>query len=113
MPLTIPYPCVIIQELPTHPMIRAIAGAHCPTCSDGVYNGDEGGVDCGGSCTKKCPLYDFTSFKFLPIVSEQRDGPTYSQMKSAYAGQVWLHDSGMVNTTEDHSVNTTEDHSVY
>nr|CEL65316.1 TPA: sushi domain (scr repeat) domain-containing protein [Neospora caninum Liverpool] len=26
-----------------------------PTCADGVRNGDETGVDCGGSCPKKCP----------------------------------------------------------
>ena len=27
----------------------------CPTCSDGVQNGDETGVDCGGSCPTTCP----------------------------------------------------------
>ncbi len=26
-----------------------------PSCSDGKKNGDEGGVDCGGSCSKLCP----------------------------------------------------------
>lgn len=26
-----------------------------PCCSDGIMNGDEEGVDCGGSCTTKCP----------------------------------------------------------
>lgn len=26
-----------------------------PCCSDGKMNGDETGVDCGGSCTTKCP----------------------------------------------------------
>ena len=26
-----------------------------PTCTDGVQNGDEEGVDCGGSCTNACP----------------------------------------------------------
>ncbi|HFA51322.1 MAG TPA: hypothetical protein ENJ95_20095 [Bacteroidetes bacterium] len=31
--------------------------AACPTCSDGVQNGDETGVDCGGSCTA-CPTCD-------------------------------------------------------
>ena len=28
---------------------------HAPTCSDGVQNGQEGGVDCGGKCQKICP----------------------------------------------------------
>ncbi len=28
--------------------------AACPTCDDGVQNGDEEGVDCGGSCPDEC-----------------------------------------------------------
>lgn len=27
-----------------------------PTCSDGLHNGDEAGVDCGGSCALLCPF---------------------------------------------------------
>lgn len=27
-----------------------------PTCDDGVKNGSEFGVDCGGSCPKECPI---------------------------------------------------------
>ena len=27
----------------------------CPTCNDGIQNGDETGVDCGGSCPLACP----------------------------------------------------------
>ncbi len=27
----------------------------CPTCTDGIQNGDETGVDCGGSCPNICP----------------------------------------------------------
>jgi len=27
----------------------------CPTCTDGIQNGDEEGVDCGGSCPNECP----------------------------------------------------------
>ncbi|MCO6480426.1 MAG: T9SS type A sorting domain-containing protein [Phaeodactylibacter sp.] len=30
----------------------------CPTCSDGVQNGDETGVDCGGSSCPACPCLD-------------------------------------------------------
>jgi hypothetical protein len=26
----------------------------CPTCNDGIQNGDEEGVDCGGSCPEPC-----------------------------------------------------------
>lgn len=29
--------------------------AACPTCSDGIQNGDETGVDCGGSACSACP----------------------------------------------------------
>ncbi|HOX41671.1 MAG TPA: VanW family protein [bacterium] len=27
-----------------------------PTCTDGAQNGDEAGVDCGGSCSNQCPV---------------------------------------------------------
>ena len=30
----------------------------CPTCDDGIQNGDETGVDCGGSCPNACPTCD-------------------------------------------------------
>ena len=30
----------------------------CPTCSDGVQNGDETGIDCGGSSCPACPTCD-------------------------------------------------------
>lgn len=30
----------------------------CPTCDDGVQNGGEEGVDCGGPCIKQCPSCD-------------------------------------------------------
>ena len=30
--------------------------ADCPTCTDNIQNGDETGVDCGGSCPNACPI---------------------------------------------------------
>ena len=30
----------------------------CNTCNDGIQNGDEEGVDCGGSCPNVCPTCD-------------------------------------------------------
>ncbi|MEM8525536.1 MAG: hypothetical protein AAGG68_12925 [Bacteroidota bacterium] len=30
----------------------------CPTCDDGIQNGDEEGIDCGGSCPEVCPTCD-------------------------------------------------------
>ncbi len=36
---------------------------HAPTCSDGILNGDETGVDCGGSCQLLC-----TSDSLRPVV---------------------------------------------
>eukprot|EP01045_Picozoa_sp_COSAG04_P024971 COSAG04_NODE_3202_length_3053_cov_2.417400_2_plen_876_part_00 len=35
-------------------------------------------------------LFQFDTFKFLPIVHEQQDGPTLAQMQEAYRGQLWL-----------------------
>ncbi|WP_437722861.1 hypothetical protein [Sorangium sp. So ce861] len=33
----------------------ACAGPAAPTCTDGVKNGGERGVDCGGECDAECP----------------------------------------------------------
>lgn len=40
---------VIIVGVPSYFLFRST-----PTCSDGVQNGDETGVDCGGSCQRLC-----------------------------------------------------------
>lgn len=46
-------------------VIRALY--HPPTCTDGVQNGTESGIDCGGTCTAVCP---FEAIK--PIVEWSR-----------------------------------------
>jgi hypothetical protein len=35
-----------------------------PTCSDGIQNGDESGVDCGGSCARAC-IAEMSNMKVL------------------------------------------------
>jgi hypothetical protein len=42
-----------------------------PTCSDGIKNGDEEGIDCGGSCPELCPGVDIPSY--LPV--EEKKSP--------------------------------------
>ncbi|NJL77416.1 MAG: T9SS type A sorting domain-containing protein [Saprospiraceae bacterium] len=37
------------------PIVVFTAGATAPTCTDGIQNGNETGVDCGGSCSA-CPV---------------------------------------------------------
>ncbi len=38
----------------------------CPTCSDGIKNQGEEGIDCGGTCTELCPLREKTRIeKFI------------------------------------------------
>ncbi|MFT4623792.1 MAG: hypothetical protein ACI8PZ_002448 [Myxococcota bacterium] len=46
-----------VDSVASAPVAFAIEAA--PTCDDGVYNGDEEGVDCGGSCIDACPVEDF------------------------------------------------------
>ena len=46
-----------------------------PSCVDGTQNGDETGIDCGGSCTKLC------SNAFLPIPS-----PSWVRFRQAAPG---------------------------
>lgn len=50
---------VIVVGLPTFFVFYK-----APTCSDGIENGGERGVDCGGSCARLCPA-DFTAPKVL------------------------------------------------
>ncbi|MCX7549262.1 hypothetical protein OS191_00245, partial [Xanthomarina sp. F2636L] len=33
-----------------------LGGAPAPTCTDGIQNGDETGVDCGGSSCEPCVI---------------------------------------------------------
>ena len=40
-----------IWEYLGNQMPSDIYGGSSPTCSDGIKNGDETGVDCGGSCS--------------------------------------------------------------
>ena len=35
--------------------ISIVETTNAPSCSDGIMNGDETGVDCGGSCPNACP----------------------------------------------------------
>ncbi len=47
-----------------------------PTCSDGIKNGDEDGVDCGGSACSPCESYPFDFETATPFVGA--DGATFS-----------------------------------
>ena len=40
----------------------------CPTCSDGIRNGDEEGVDCGGGCPNECFVFPLDIFITLAVV---------------------------------------------
>jgi hypothetical protein len=47
--------CIIREEIYTCPGKCEAGACHPPTCSDGVLDGDETGVDCGGSRCPACP----------------------------------------------------------
>jgi len=47
-------PCVHYQPNSADTLAVACTVGNCPNCSDGRHNGDETGVDCGGSCAKVC-----------------------------------------------------------
>lgn len=53
----------------------------CPTCDDGVLNGDEIGIDCGGSCPA-CPTEDCSTFDFnsgvISYAPNDQDYGTYT-----------------------------------
>jgi len=47
--------CIIREEIYTCPGKCEAGACHPPTCTDGVLDGDETGVDCGGSRCPACP----------------------------------------------------------
>ncbi|HMC01213.1 MAG TPA: T9SS type A sorting domain-containing protein [Flavobacteriaceae bacterium] len=47
-----------------------------PTCNDGIQNGDETGVDCGGTSCSACPNFPFDFETATPFVGA--DGATFS-----------------------------------
>ena len=58
--------------------------AQAPTCTDGIQNGDETGVDCGGSCTA-CPTQPIESTILTGTLTEDRTldaSTTYTLEKS-------------------------------
>ncbi len=58
--------------------------AQAPTCTDGIQNGDETGVDCGGSCAA-CPTDPTESTTLTGILTEDRTldaSTTYTLEKS-------------------------------
>lgn len=42
------------QEQQALAAVHMISNATCPNCTDGRHNGDEVGLDCGGSCGRAC-----------------------------------------------------------
>ncbi|MGJ8592923.1 MAG: FG-GAP-like repeat-containing protein [Aquaticitalea sp.] len=51
------WPSGIVDEIPNpgiNQFLHIIESQPTPTCSDGIQNGDETGVDCGGTCAE-CP----------------------------------------------------------
>ena len=41
---------------PLHDVVAQSVDSTTPTCTDGIQNGDETGIDCGGSCPNDCSL---------------------------------------------------------
>jgi len=48
---------LLIGMLPSCESAEVVDGLSV-TCNDGIQNGDEVGIDCGGSCGRFCPVYE-------------------------------------------------------
>ncbi len=73
-----------------------------PTCSDNIKNGDETGVDCGGSSCAACPCYE--SPLNLSITFD--NWPEESSWTLANAGGTTLHQGGTYGSQADGSTLT-------
>ena len=83
-----------------------------PSCQDGVRNGDEAGVDCGGSCTRLCvaealPLIlkgdprivSLTDASYAVVVETQNPNPSASVYRGGYTLTIYGTD-GLSNPVE-------------
>lgn len=61
----------------------------CPTCDDGILNGDEIGIDCGGSNCPACPTEDCSTFDFnsgvISYAPNDQDYGTYTVLEDGAA----------------------------
>lgn len=84
-----------------------------PMCNDGMQNGDEHGVDCGGSCALICanearpmtPLWQARTFRtgpstFATAIYLQNNNPGAAARKVPYTFQLFDTDNNLINTRE-------------
>ena len=80
--------------------------APVPTCSDGIQNGDETGIDCGGSCgacPSNPPVADFVVNNTNPITLE---GVTFTDTSTnTPTSWAWVFDGGTPATSTDQNPN--------
>lgn len=75
---------IVVSTWPTPdftPFDIAITPLNCPTCSDGIQNGDELGVDCGGAFCVECPASVQDCLGAIPICQD-----IYDEV-NAYSGE--------------------------
>ena len=66
-------------------------GFNTQTSQAEIWNGSDWVFFGSAAGDANADLFDFTSFTFKSIVSKgEKEGPTFSQMQSEYAGQPWL-----------------------
>ncbi|OED44966.1 hypothetical protein AB832_01675 [Flavobacteriaceae bacterium (ex Bugula neritina AB1)] len=87
-----------------------VTGDSGPTCNDNIQNGDETGIDCGGSCEPCSPEVDAgrvsTNNNQTSVTTTTGDGIadiiTFSNTSTSTAGYIYLitDDAGQILTTE-------------
>ncbi len=63
--------------------LTACPGAATPTCTDGIQNGQETGIDCGGPTCPACPTGCTTNSGVLTLVLDNYPGETTWNIKNA------------------------------
>jgi hypothetical protein len=78
-----PQPGNLIRNRVTNASCTQPCGGGGPTCFDGIQNGDETGVDCGGSSCPACPTPCTDTEATLTIILDNYPGETTWTLKNA------------------------------
>lgn len=70
-----PQPGNVIRNTIANASCTSPCGGSGPTCNDGIQNGDETGVDCGGSCSP-CPVACNDNEVVISILTDNYPGET-------------------------------------
>jgi len=106
------WPSGIVDEIlnpAINQFLKIIETEPTPTCTDGIQNGDETGIDCGGSCANACPC-EGIDLTVINIDFENGSGTDWTTSGDAITGAFTIADP-TAQTTSNVQTQPEDDHS--